>query len=303
MMHPLIERYASYLEVERNLSPRTCRAYVQDIMSFCTFMREDASEGEDLSTLLGTAARADVRRWLARLRRSQRRVSIARKISALKGFYAFAARHYGIEANPFESVRRPGVESRLPRVMDVDGVYHFLENIAGSDWKGRRNLAIFELLYSCGLRISELTGLDMPDIDFEKGQLRVTGKGSKERIVPVGAKAMKALQIYLAQREAVVQKDETGVFLNRYGSRISPRSVQRHMKILLRAAGLSSASTPHSLRHSFATHLLDNGADLRAIQEILGHVSLSTTQKYTHVSSERMMEEYDKAHPRSRKKH
>jgi integrase/recombinase XerC len=186
--------------------------------------------------------------------------------------------------------------------MDVDGVYHFLESISGSGWMDRRNLAIFELLYSCGLRISELTGIDVADVDFDPPQVRVLGKGRKERIVPIGSKAEKALNAYLQLRTGVVKEGEPALFLNRFGHRITPRSVQRHMKELLLRAGLSSASTPHSLRHSFATHLLDNGADMRTIQELLGHVSLSTTQKYTHVSSERMMTEYDRAHPRSRKK-
>lgn len=301
-MHPWIDSYATYLEVERNLSPRTRSAYVQDLLNFCAFLRQDADEGTDLATLLGAVTRTEVRRWLAHLRRRQKKVSIARKVSALKGFYAYATRRHGLDVNPFDAVRRPGVESRLPGVMDVDGVYHFLESISGSDWMERRNLAMFELLYSCGLRISELTGVDTADIDFNKAQVRVLGKGRKERIVPIGAKAVHALHHYLPLREQVAKQGENAVFLNRYGSRITPRSVQRHMKNLLLAAGLSSASTPHSLRHSFATHLLDNGADLRAIQELLGHVSLSTTQKYTHVSSERMMSEYDKAHPRSRKK-
>ena len=301
-MHPWVESYARYLEVERNLSPRSCSAYVRDLLSFCAFLRQDADEEADLAVLLSWVTRAQVRRWLAQLRRSQKKVTIARKVSALRGFYAYATRRLGLDANPFDSVRRPGVESRLPGVMDIDDLYHFLESISGLGWMDHRNLAIFELLYSCGLRISELTGIDMPDIDLEKGLVRVLGKGGKERIVPVGTKALRAVGRYLQQREEVAKENETAVFLNRYGSRITPRSVQRHMKNLLLAAGLSSASTPHSLRHSFATHLLDNGADLRAIQELLGHVSLSTTQKYTHVSSEQMMAEYDKTHPRSRKK-
>ena len=301
-MHPWVESYARYLEVERNLSPRSCSAYVRDLLSFCAFLRQDADEEADLAVLLSWVTRAQVRRWLAQLRRSQKKVTIARKVSALRGFYAYATRRLGLDVNPFDAVRRPGVEARLPGVMDIDGVYHFLESISGPGWMDNRNLAIFELLYSCGLRISELTGIDMPDIDLEKGLVRVLGKGGKERIVPVGTKALHAVRRYLQQREEVAREDEPAVFLNRYGSRITPRSVQRHMKNLLLAAGLSSASTPHSLRHSFATHLLDNGADLRAIQELLGHVSLSTTQKYTHVSSEQMMAEYDKTHPRSRKK-
>ncbi len=301
-MHPLLETYLSFLEVERNLSPRTCSAYMRDIQEFCVFLRQDSDDNTDLAVMLGAVTRAEVRRWLAQLRRKQKKVTVARKISALRGFYTYIARRLDINSNPFDAVRRPKVESRLPNVMDVDGVYHFLESISGTDWMERRNLAIFELLYSCGLRISELTDIDVPDVDFATAQVRVLGKGGKERIVPIGAKAVHALRCYMQLRVGVTKEGENAVFVNRYGSRITPRSVQRHMKQLLLRAGMSSASTPHSLRHSFATHLLDNGADLRAIQELLGHVSLSTTQKYTHISSERMMDEYDKAHPRSRKK-
>lgn len=302
MRHPWIENYAAWLEVERNLSPRTCTAYVRDVEGFCLFLRRNNPEDTRLALLLGAATRADVRRWLAYLRKERKKVTVARKISALKGFYAYLCRCDLLDVNPFAAVRRPGVETRLPGVMDVDGVYHFLESISGSGWMDRRNLAIFELLYSCGLRISELTGIDMADVDFDPPQVRVLGKGRKERIVPIGSKAVKALNAYLQLRTGVVKEGEPALFLNRFGHRITPRSVQRHMKELLLRAGLSSASTPHSLRHSFATHLLDNGADLRAIQELLGHVSLSTTQKYTHVSSERIMTEYDRAHPRSRKR-
>lgn len=301
-MHPWIKEYAAYLEVERNLSPRTCSAYVRDVQGFCDFLRRDSGTEADLPALLGAVSRFQVRRWLAQLRCKVKKVTVARKISALRGFYAYAIRRYALGSNPFDAVRRPGVESRLPGVMDVDSVYHFLESFCAADWLEQRNLAMFELLYSCGLRVSELTGINIADIDFDTSRVRVMGKGSKERIVPIGGKAIQALHAYLQQRTSVAAQGENAVFLNRYGNRITPRSVQRHMKKLLLRAGMSSASTPHSLRHSFATHLLDNGADLRAIQELLGHVSLSTTQKYTHVSSEKMMEEYDRAHPRSRKK-
>ncbi|MDY0211820.1 MAG: tyrosine recombinase XerC [Desulfuromonadaceae bacterium] len=301
-MHPWLEGFSKYLEVERNLSPRTLNAYMRDVMEFCTFLHSAEGETADLAELLSGVTRVQVRRWLADLHRRVKKVTTARKVSALKSFFSYATQRHGLGSNPFELVRRPGIETRLPVVMDVDAVYHLLESIGASDLQQRRNLAIFELLYSCGLRVSELTGLDLDDIDFDGNYVRVLGKGNKERIVPVGAKAIQALQLYLHQRVEVDRVGESAVFLNRYGTRLSSRSVQRHMKNLLLRAGLSSAPTPHSLRHSFATHLLDNGADLRAIQELLGHVSLSTTQKYTHVSSERMLAEYDKAHPRSRKK-
>src|SRR5690554_886213 len=170
-MHPLLETSLSFLEVERNLSPRTCSAYMRDIQAFCVFLRQDSDDSTDLAVMLGAVTRAEVRRWLAQLRRRQKKVTVARKISALRGFYTYIARRLDINSNPFDAVRRPKVESRLPSVMDVDGVYHFLESISGTDWMERRNLAIFELLYSCGLRISELTDIDVPDVDFATAQV------------------------------------------------------------------------------------------------------------------------------------
>ncbi len=301
-MHPWLKGFSTYLDVERNLSPRTQSAYMRDVIEFYVFLRSDEDESVELAELLAGVTRIHVRRWLADLHQRVKKVTTARKISALKNFFAYVTQRHGLQSNPFESVRRPSAETRLPVVMDIDAVYHLLDSIGASDWQESRHLAIFELLYSSGLRVSELTGLDLNDIDLAENCVRVLGKGNKERIVPVGGKAVKALRLYLAKRAVVEKSGETAVFLNRYGTRLSQRSVQRHMKNLLLRAGLSSAPTPHSLRHSFATHLLDNGADLRAIQELLGHVSLSTTQKYTHVSSERMLAEYDKAHPRSRKK-
>ena len=299
-MHPCVDGFRTYLGVERNLALKTQHAYVRDVLGFCSFLQKDDEHG-DLMALLSGVERTQVRRWLAWLRTTCKKGTVARKLSALKSFYAYLSRTYGLDPEVLRAVRRPGVESRLPTVLDVDAVYHFLDNAGGPDWLAKRNLAIFELFYSCGLRIGELTGLNCSALDLTQGLVRVLGKGSKERIVPVGAKALQAVQMYLRLRSTVAKAEEEAVFVNKYGARLSARSIQRQMKDLLRVLGLPEAATPHSLRHSFATHLLDNGADLRAIQELLGHVSLSTTQKYTHVSGDKVLAEYDKAHPRSRK--
>jgi len=197
-------------------------------------------------------------------------------------------------------VGTPRQEKYLPRVLTVDEIFALLDHPGPGDLLGLRDRAIFELLYSSGLRISELTGLDIAQLDMAQGLVRVRGKGNKERLVPVGRKALAALQDYLAERPGYRIDDP--LFLNHRGGRLTPRSIQRHLKTRLLKAGLIKDASPHALRHSFATHLLGSGADLRAIQELLGHASLSTTQKYTQVSVEQLSRIYDQAHPRSRKK-
>ena len=205
-----------------------------------------------------------------------------------------------LENNPVELVSSPRRDRYLPKVLTVDEIFQLLDKGYGSGLLALRDRAIFELLYSSGLRVGELTGLNLWDLDLGQGLVRVLGKGRKERIVPVGSRARQALGDYLQRRGGPT--DNQPLFLNHRGGRLSARSVERHLKRQLIQAGILKTASPHALRHSFATHLLDGGADLRAIQELLGHVSLSTTQKYTQVSVDRLLAVYDQAHPRSRKK-
>lgn len=241
-----------------------------------------------------------IRRYLAHLHKRNGRTTIARKLSSLRTCYRFLVREGAVQSNPADLVGTPRRETFLPQTMTIDEVFALLEGKGLGESSRLRDRTIFELLYSSGLRIGELTSLDVGRVDMEQGLVRVVGKGSKERVVPIGRKALESLQSYLEIRNWPADKEP--LFLNVRGGRLTARSIQRHLKQLLLQAGLSTELTPHSLRHSFATHLLDGGADLRAIQELLGHASLSTTQRYTHVSMEQLTAVYDKAHPRSRKK-
>ncbi len=296
-MRELIDRFDRHLAVERGVSEHTRQAYRRDLLAFAEFfdslpaLREEGVSGIDALLL---------RRYLALLHKSHKKTSIARKLSALRGFFRFLEREGGLAANPAELVSTPKREKYLPTVLSVDEAFALLDAPRRPDPLGLRDQAILETLYSGGLRVGELTGLDVGDVDLAEGLVRVLGKGSKERIVPLGNKACRAIYDYLETRGTVASRD--ALFLNRRGGRLTPRSIQRHLKQQLLDARLLKDATPHTLRHSFATHLLDGGADLRAIQELLGHESLSTTQKYTQVSVARLMEVYDKAHPRGRKK-
>jgi integrase/recombinase XerC len=297
-MDQLIAAFEQHLAVERNLSVHTRRAYRQDLSDFQAFLhQEGAGDAElqvtDVDTLL-------LRRYLARLHRKNGRATIARKLSALRSFFAYLVREGILSVNPGELVATPRQEKYLPQTFTVDEVFACIERQAGSELLARRDRAILEVLYSCGLRVGELTALDVASIDWEQGLVRVRGKGDKERLVPLGRQAHAALERYLELRNG--EDGAKALFLNYRGGRLSARSIERHFKKHLLEAGLLKDASPHALRHSFATHLLDGGADLRAIQELLGHASLSTTQKYTQVSLDRLMEVYDNAHPRGRKK-
>ncbi len=299
-MRELLEQFERHLSVERNLSPHTIAAYRRDLAGFVAFLRNDL-KWEDVGAAL--ARRVDqitLRRYLAVLHKRCRRTTIGRKLAAIRTFCGFLVREGVLAINPGELVGTPRAEKYLPRTLTVDEAFALLETEAGDGLLDLRNHAIHETLYSCGLRVSELTGLDLSSLDLVQGLVRVVGKGRKERIVPVGRKARQALTRYLDARGPVAT--DAPLFANYRGGRLTPRSVQRHLKVWLLKAGLLKEATPHALRHSFATHLLDGGADLRAIQELLGHASLSTTQKYTQVSIEHLTSVYDKAHPRSRKK-
>ena len=241
-----------------------------------------------------------LRRYLAQLHKKNRKSTIARKLSAIRTFFRYLVREGLLAANPGDLVSTPRQEKYLPTTLSVDETFTLIDSINKPDRLSLRDRAILELLYSCGLRISELTGLDVGGVDFGQELVRVIGKGDKERIVPVGQHALNALRSYLEERG--VPGDQEPMFLNRLGGRLTPRSIHRHLKKHLLLAGLLKNATPHALRHSFATHLLDGGADLRAIQELLGHASLSTTQKYTQVSVDHLTSVYDKAHPRSKKR-
>ena len=296
-MQKMIDCFATYLSDERNLSPHTRVAYLRDLDEFQTFLERHG--GSDQAAL----ARIDsllLRRYLAELHKRNQRTSIARKLSALRTFFRYLVREGALPGNPTEGLSTPKLNRYLPKTLSVDEAQALMERGYGTGLLDLRDRAIVELFYSSGLRVSELTGLDVGSLDLREKLVRVLGKGRKERIVPVGRKAHEALLAYLEGRG--MPGSEEPLFLNARGGRLTPRSVQRNLKARLIKAGLIKDISPHALRHSFATHLLDGGADLRAIQELLGHVSLSTTQKYTQVSVDHLMSVYDKAHPRSKKK-
>ena len=296
-MQGWIERFHQHLAVERNLSPHTCAAYRRDLAEFQAFLAacggEAAHAPEHIDHLL-------LRRYLAELHRRNQRTSMARKLSALRTFFRYLVREGALTGNPAEGVATPKRNRYLPKTLSVDEACALMERGHGTTLAALRDRAILELLYSSGLRVSELTGLAVGGLDLQQQLVRVLGKGRKERIVSVGRKACTALRDYLDARDAV--DDDQPLFVNLRGGRLTPRSVQRHLKVRLLKAGLLKDISPHALRHSFATHLLDGGADLRAIQELLGHASLSTTQRYTQVSVDQLLAVYDKAHPRGRKK-
>ena len=292
-----IRVFSLYLETERNVSQHTLDAYRSDLsqmLSFVSHEKGEAASAADVDHLL-------LRRFLSQLSKSKKKSSIGRKLAAIRSFFRFLLRRGTISKNPAELVATPKKEQRLPFHLDIDQATSLMEAPDETQKHALRDRAILELLYSSGLRVSELTGLNTGEIDLSGGMVRVMGKGGKERIVPVGSRATEALQDYLEQREDF-GRNNGPLFLNTRGGRINRRSVARIVDVhVLRIAAFKRIS-PHTLRHTFATHMLEGGADLRAIQELLGHASLSTTQKYTHVSIDRLMEVYDKAHPKAHTK-
>ncbi|MGH7853697.1 MAG: tyrosine recombinase XerC [Candidatus Binatia bacterium] len=302
-MDDLIAAYADHLRHERNYSPHTLRNYLSDVARFVEFLRErelclDADQQID-------PRKIDVhviRSYLAALAKDRKKSSIGRKLAALKKFFRYLVATHKIDKDPLLLVHSPKQEKPLPAFLSVDDAFQLLGAIKLKTGLDVRDRAVLEVFYSTGIRVSELVGLNWADVDFQLGIIRVVGKGSKERIVPIGEIAMAALRDYGQEQRKRWQfacKGETAVFLNNRGERITTRSVARIVEKHLKQAGILIKMGPHGLRHSFATHLLNSGADLRVIQELLGHASLSTTQKYTHLNLDALTAVYDKAHPRA----
>ena len=289
-MNELLESFIKHLSGERNYSEHTVKAYRGDLSDFHDFLQKEETkiENADAST---------VNRYVSTLYGKNSPASVERKVSAIRSFFSYLVRKNLLTQNPAKLVRTPKKEKRLPVFLSVDEVFSLVDvKEPGKKILSVRDRAILELLYSSGLRISELAEAKTDDLDLEETLIRVRGKGNKERIVPVGSKALSALREYLGVREGFKPASDH-LFLNSRGKNITTRSLARIIKKYGLVSGISKNVSPHVLRHSFATHLLAGGADLRAIQEMLGHSSLSTTQKYTHLSIERIMEVYDKTHP------
>jgi len=289
--------FSDHLRVQRRLSVNTIRGYLSDLEQLSSFLKE-----RDV-TLQG-AGPGHLRAFLASMHKRIGARSMSRKLAAIRGFYRFLVRRKMIEDSPAERIRTPVVEKRLPRFLDRDEVSVLLEAPDPGKDLGLRDRALLELLYATGLRVSELVGLDMSSLDRQARTVRVVGKGSKERMVPVGRHALAAIEAYLPTRRRLIDKasapDEGALFLNRFGGRLSARSVRRRLDKAVVQAGILHDISPHAIRHTFATHLLQGGADLRSIQELLGHAGLSVTQNYTHVQMEKLIEVYDRTHPRAR---
>ncbi|HEX9581409.1 MAG TPA: tyrosine recombinase XerC [Gemmatimonadales bacterium] len=303
---PEIRAFLRYLEKERNDSPHTVKAYARDLADFQAFA--DEYYGGSQHWTWRAVDRLAVRGFLGALqRKGLARRSAARAVSALRTFYRFLGERHGVAHDPSRAVRLPKLERRLPPLLDrgqIEELFHQAHGLAASgDFAAARDLAMLEVLYGSGVRLAELAGLNLGDVDIVSGQLKVRGKGRKERLVPLGGYAERALRRYYAARERLLtargRAQASAVFLSARGERLSPRSVQRCVTRWLRVVDRGTRLKTHSLRHSFATHLLDAGADLRAVQELLGHSSLSTTQVYTHTSVERLKKVYQQAHPRA----
>ena len=302
-MEKLIHHYADHLRNERSVSPHTLRNYLSDLAQFQRFLVErelavDSDGGVDLQKVDVHVVRA----YLAALTRDLKKSSMGRKLATLKGFFRYLITTKRIDKNPLLLIHSPKQEKPLPTFLSVDDVFQLLGGIKIKNGLDVRDGAVLEVFYSTGIRVSELVGLNWADIDFPLGIVRVVGKGSKERIVPIGEVALQALRDYSHEQRKIWNfpcKGETPVFLNNRGERITTRSVARIVEKHLRLTGIQIKMGPHGLRHSFATHLLNSGADLRVIQEMLGHASLSTTQRYTHLNLDQLTAVYDRAHPRA----
>ncbi|MFC1811355.1 site-specific tyrosine recombinase/integron integrase [Thermodesulfobacteriota bacterium] len=307
----LMRSFLESLSSERGYSDNTCRAYKNDLKEFISFISETGllrkagqkdSESPRADELNGLMIRA----YLGFLHKKNKKTTIARKLSAIRSFFRYLLKNGIIPENPADRILTPKQDQTIPVYLPVDDMFRLLDSIKTDTLLGLRNRAIFETLYSCGIRVSELAGMNLVDVDFSSRVIRVRGKGDRERIVPIGRKALNAIKAYrerlMSKRDLRIAgngKGEAGpIFLNKNYGRLSTRSIARILDKLIKEAGLSMPVSPHGLRHTFATHMLDAGADLRIIQELLGHKSLTTTQKYTHVSIDRLMETYDKAHPR-----
>jgi integrase/recombinase XerC len=291
------EEFLRHLATERNLSPHTVRAYGGDLDRFIEFVGGEAKLlGPDVTV-------AFVRRFLSRLHAdSYQKSSMARMLACLRTFYDYFLRRGAIESNPVRQVRTPRLDKKLPSFLDEEEVLRLLEATTGDSFTDRRDRALLETIYGGGLRVSEATELDLTDLQLDQGFAVVRGKGGKERLAPLGTGATRAAEAYLPERAMRVEKLMSGVdalFINKNGTRLNVRSVRRILDRRAALGGIRKPVTPHTLRHSFATHLLNRGADLRAVQELLGHANLTTTQIYTHVTTHRLKEVYDQAHPRA----
>ena len=292
-MDKRVQDYLSFLGVEKNASPHTIKNYGIDLREFTQAAQK--KRPEEMTYL-------DIRSFLAVLKeKSYSKSSISRKLACIRSFFKFLVRENILKTNPAAGIATPKREKRLPQFLDPDEVTNLLEAPARDTWEGKRDRAILELFYSSGLRVSELVGLNQDDIDFFSELVRVRGKGKKERIVPIGSVALKAIQAYLEHRPAKEKEasPKRPLYLNRSGGRLTDRSVRRMILKYGRRIALKKEVSPHMLRHSFATHMLDRGADLRSVQELLVHENLSSTQIYTHVTTKRLKEAYDAAHPRA----
>ena len=285
-----VERFLQYLRVERNASEHTCKSYQVDLDQFF------ASVGHHK---IAAITPLEIRQFIVRLSTTNiSKRTIARKLSCLRSFFRYLCREGTLTHNPAAAVPTPRQEKRLPSFLDERQIVQLLGSPVARKWLGLRDRALLETLYSTGIRVSELVGLNLEDVDDISGTIVVRGKGKKERLCPIGTTALKAIQAYLARRPKKLQVPYA-VFVSQKGSRITVRQVDRLLQQYVALSRLPGAISPHSLRHSFATHLLEHGADLRSVQELLGHASLSTTQIYTHITPQRLKKIYDQAHPRA----
>ncbi|HHU50832.1 MAG TPA: site-specific tyrosine recombinase XerD [Firmicutes bacterium] len=299
-MYSYLQNFINYLSVERGLAPNTLESYGRDLNQYLTYLKE--KKGLKNAEELSTTTQATVAGYLLNLQAKGRATStISRSLAAIKSFYHFLAREMIIPKDPTANLEAPKQEKRLPKVLSVESVLKLLEQPDLKTPAGIRDRAMLEVLYATGLRVSELVSLRLTDLNLEEGYIRCLGKGSKERIIPLGSVAVKYLQFYLnhARKFLAATPGEETLFLNHHGRGLTRQGFWKIIKKYAEKLGIADRITPHTLRHSFATHLLENGADLRAVQEMLGHVDISTTQIYTHLTRGRLKEVYDKAHPRA----
>jgi len=290
-----IAEFVDYLNVERGLAANTRESYERDLRQYCAYLSSRRSSVE-------RATRTLIISYLLHMEKEGRATAtVARRLAAIKSFYRYLLQEQVIDKDPTDKLEAPKLEKRLPTVLSVDEVEVLLEQPDDSSPAGLRDRAMLELLYATGIRVSELVSLDVPSVNLEMGFVRCVGKGQKDRVVPMGSMARRSVTAYLGNGRSKLVRDPltSAMFVNHHGRRLTRQGFWKIVKRYAAQAGIDKDITPHTLRHSFATHLVENGADLRAVQEMLGHADISTTQVYTHIAKDRLKEVYDKAHPRA----